>query len=401
MVSRVKVFTFLVVGGLVSWFGWTTYNYFFDTTYPVVHLVGIEHDKHYAGEAQCTVMGSDGYRVADISVMLDDKPLVKNYRINRSSFEHAFPVPISSLPQGKHTLAVEVVDGSWNRQKTEKRVVFNVDNTPLQVAFVKSEGEFKVFQGRTLHIQFQTNKPIEHAYVKALSQSYYCVPEMPNATVYECYIPIKTDETPNEYSFTVEITDKVGNTRVLEGKFHIVLYPFKKQTLAVNSEKMKKEHELGLNDKDLQVTLAQAAENSPHEKLWQGVFYVPCDMKGISTDFGTLRTSRERGKYAHNAVDFLATPRSAVWATQDGIVIVKERYIHSGNTIVIDHGYGLLSLYYHLEDFASDVKVGDRVKKGNLIGTVGMTGYASGYHLHWEIRLNNIPVDPMEWTRHF
>ena len=69
----------------------------------------------------------------------------------------------------------------------------------------------------------------------------------------------------------------------------------------------------------------------------------------------------------------------------------------SGNTIAIDHGHGIVSLYYHLNDF-SDIEVGDSVKKGNPVGTLGMTGYASGYHLHWELRVNGVPVDPLQWT---
>jgi murein DD-endopeptidase MepM/ murein hydrolase activator NlpD len=69
----------------------------------------------------------------------------------------------------------------------------------------------------------------------------------------------------------------------------------------------------------------------------------------------------------------------------------------TGNTVVLDHGLGVFTLYCHLEDF-TDIEVGDSVKKGNPIGRLGMTGYASGYHLHWELRINNISVDPFEWT---
>jgi len=87
-----------------------------------------------------------------------------------------------------------------------------------------------------------------------------------------------------------------------------------------------------------------------------------------------------------------------VWATQSGKVIIKDRYLMSGNTVAIDHGCGIVSLYYHLEDFA-DIEVGDMLKKGNPVGTLGMTGYASGYHLHWELRVNGTPVDPLQWTQ--
>ena len=78
-------------------------------------------------------------------------------------------------------------------------------------------------------------------------------------------------------------------------------------------------------------------------------------------------------------------------------MIIKDRYVMSGNTIVLDHGCGIFTLYYHLEDFA-DIEIGDFVKKGNPMGRIGKTGYATGYHLHWELRVNNVSVDPFQWT---
>ncbi len=94
----------------------------------------------------------------------------------------------------------------------------------------------------------------------------------------------------------------------------------------------------------------------------------------------------------------ISAPKSVVWASQAGTVVLKERFAFNGNTIVIDHGHGILSLYCHLDDFAQ-ISVGDRIAQGNPIGTLGKTGYASGYHLHWEMRVNNIQVDPMQWTK--
>ena len=86
-----------------------------------------------------------------------------------------------------------------------------------------------------------------------------------------------------------------------------------------------------------------------------------------------------------------------MWASQDGVVVIKDRYVHAGNAIVLDHGCGVVTIYFHLDSFA-DINVGDTVKKGKPVGTLGMTGYATGYHLHWELRVNNIAVEPMQWT---
>ncbi|MFC1845664.1 M23 family metallopeptidase, partial [Candidatus Dependentiae bacterium] len=77
---------------------------------------------------------------------------------------------------------------------------------------------------------------------------------------------------------------------------------------------------------------------------------------------------------------------------------IKDRFVHSGNTVVVDHGWGILSMYFHLDDFAN-IEVGKKLAQGNPVGTIGQTGYAKGYHLHWELRVKNTAVDPMQWTK--
>ncbi len=399
MISRSKIAIIIVSLLLISWTSWSVYNYFLDTSSPTLSVEGIVDNGYYGGDVTCVVTGSDGYKVYDISVLLDGKPLVSHYKINRKSFEYSFVINTKTIPNGKHNLKITIQDASYNRNVTAQELNFIVDNTPLQAAFVKPDADYKVFQGKTLHLQFQANKELKEAWAHGLSQKYPFMQEAANSLIYECFMPVKTDEIPNEYLLTIEVVDKLGNTMALETKFHVVAFPFKKQQLKLNTEKVKSENELGLPEKQLEIDLEEALKNSPQKKLWQGVFYIPCEMRGISTEFGTIRTTQERGKYPHNAIDILGTPRSVVWAMQDGIVAIKNRYAHSGNTIVIDHGYGIFTLYYHLDSFAN-VSVGDKIKKGQPIGTIGMSGYASGFHLHLEMRNNNIAVDPVQWTRH-
>jgi hypothetical protein len=370
----------------------------FDNSAPIVNLLGIEDGGCYANEVPCAVTGNDNYKVGHLSIWLDDKPLISHYKINRRSFEYPFSIATKQLPQGKHTLKVSATDASTKHNEVIKELTFQVDNEPLQAALVKVDGDFKVFQGRTLHVQFQVNKEIKNAYIEALSHKYPCVRESAHSLIYECFVPITCEENPNEHLFRITVVDMVGNQATLENKFLVVMYPFKKQVLAISSEKVKEEEELGKPEIDLEMALEELTKQSPQEKLWHGEFYVPVESRGISTDFGVLRTTQQRGKYRHNAVDLLGTPRAVIWAPQDGIIVLKERYCHSGNTIAIDHGCGILSLFFHLDSFAN-VNAGQRVKKGNPIGTLGKTGYASGYHLHWEMRINNTQVDPMQWTK--
>ena len=144
--------------------------------------------------------------------------------------------------------------------------------------------------------------------------------------------------------------------------------------------------------------MVQISQDSPHKKLWRGRFFAPVTIRAITTPFGQIRTSQQKGLYAHKAVDVVDAPRGVVWAPQDGIVVIKDRFVQTGNTIVIDHGWGVTSMLCHLEEFA-DINVGDPIKRGNPVGTLGKTGYATGYHLHWECRINNTPIDPIEWTK--
>lgn len=399
MITRGKVAVLIVLALIGAWGGWNVYQYFLDTSAPVLIIEGIEQQGSYAGDIQCIVRGSDGYKVHDISVYLDSKVLVGHHKINRSHFEYTFPIVTKTLPNGKHNLRIELQDGSYHQNTTVSELSFFVDNAPIQAALVRAEPDMKVFQGRTLHVQFQTNKEIKEARVQALSHTYTCVQEAPNSLIYECFIPIKSDETPNEYLLTVEIVDKVGTMLTVEHKFHVVMYPFKKQNLTLNTEKIKMENELGVPERQLDADIQEITAKSPAQKLWQGAFYIPCEMRGISTEFGTIRTTQERGKYPHNAIDLLGTPKSVVWAAQDGVIALKNRYAHSGYTVGIDHGCGVMSLYFHLDSMA-DVNIGDKIKKGQPVGKLGNSGYASGYHLHWEMRVNNIAVDPMQWTKH-
>lgn len=389
------MFTFLIVG----WVGLKSYYFFFDNSQPQLMLSGIVNGGYYGGEVSCTIHGEHPYSVKTVSVLLDEKPLVYNFAVGKSSFEYPFNLATHTLPNGKHHLQVQLTDGSFRRNQTIKDYEFTVDNNPLQAAFIKQNNEFKVFQGKTLHVQFQTNKPLKEAKVTMLSNSYPCFPESKNSLIYETFIPIQCEEQPNEYMLTINCHDYVDNVVTLESKAQIVPYPFKKHVLHVDAKKVEEEKEISNSQDLLNAELKKLSQASPQEKLWNGSFYVPTEIIRISTEFGTVRTTQEKGRYAHKGVDIVNHPRSVVWAPQDGKVVVKERYAYSGNTVVIDHGWGIFSLFYHLDSFADTIKVGDTIKKGNPVGKLGQTGYASGYHLHWEMRVNDTEVDPLEWTK--
>ena len=98
------------------------------------------------------------------------------FRLVNSRFEYPFTLNTKTLNNGKHTLIVKVVDGTFQKiQHTSYD--FQVDNVPLQAAFVRQSGESRVFQGRTLHVQFQVNKPLKESQISLLSKTYQCFPK--------------------------------------------------------------------------------------------------------------------------------------------------------------------------------------------------------------------------------
>ncbi len=110
--------------------------------------------------------------------------------------------------------------------------------------------------------------------------------------------------------------------------------------------------------------------------------------------FQRLHNGKPTGSY-HSGIDSRGAEGTPVRAVADGIVRLVRGFQVSGNTVGIDHGQGLLSMYLHLSAFA--VKDGSRVEKGDVVGYVGSTGRSTAPHLHWSVMANGIGVNPAQW----
>ncbi|CAM4501718.1 murein hydrolase activator EnvC family protein [Paenibacillus typhae] len=128
-----------------------------------------------------------------------------------------------------------------------------------------------------------------------------------------------------------------------------------------------------------------------------GTMALPVSNARISSDFGS-RVHPITGKVKnHNGVDMAATEGTDIRAAEDGVVIVAEWWGGYGNTVVIDHGNNLWTLYPHIRNNGIKVEKGQIVKRGQKIAEVGSTGNSTGPHLHFEVRKNGKAVNPMPY----
>jgi murein DD-endopeptidase MepM/ murein hydrolase activator NlpD len=158
--------------------------------------------------------------------------------------------------------------------------------------------------------------------------------------------------------------------------------------LTVNRDKRKEAEQM-------KRTLAQKSKPSP---LFEGAFLQPRNTK-VFSNFAETRTYRYQGKevdtQVHLGYDLASLKHSPVPAANSGVVVFAAPLNIYGNAVVVDHGWGLQTLYGHLSTL--EVKEGDQVKKGQELGKSGSTGLALGDHLHFEVLIQGISVTPVEW----
>ena len=181
----------------------------------------------------------------------------------------------------------------------------------------------------------------------------------------------------------------VGQLRVVAGDFEVedITLPPEKNNL-LDAELIAAERK----------KLAGALEITEALPLWTGLFTYPVPDPLISSEFGTRRSYNGGPATSyHEGLDFDTEAGDPVTAVADGRVVLAEQLTVRGNSILLDHGMGVHTGYWHLSEI--NVAAGQDVKTGDVIGHVGSSGLSTGPHLHWEIRIGQINVNPKQWTR--
>ncbi len=133
------------------------------------------------------------------------------------------------------------------------------------------------------------------------------------------------------------------------------------------------------------------------ERHWSRPFALPVEAS-ITSYFGSRRSYGGPFSSFHGGNDFRAEVGAPVIAPAGGVVVLAEPLVVRGNAVIIDHGWGVMTGYWHLSRI--DVSVGDAVAQGEVIAAVGNTGLSTGPHLHWEMWVNGVSVDALPWLEH-
>jgi len=250
-----------------------------------------------------------------------------------------------------------------------------------------------VANGKTSLIKFKKQKGVDYKAV-LIGKSKFKIFQNPlDKNEYYALIPFSyyakpaTKEVYIEYKTKVKLKKELIFLKVVAGDY-------KKETITVDSSKV--------NPTSPKVKKRIAKEYVQAMKIYKTVtphsylrssFILPLKSK-ITSEFGKARVYNGSLKGYHSGTDFRAEVGTPIVAANDGVVALVEKRFYSGGTVLLDHGEGIYTCYFHMSKFK--VKAGEYVKKGEVLGLSGQSGRVTGPHLHFSARIDGVQVDPLQ-----
>lgn len=246
-------------------------------------------------------------------------------------------------------------------------------------------------QGRVFPVRVRLSQPatLQAAF---LGVNY---PLAPTAEGGEGLLAVPALQAPGVYPLTLTARGADGRTVSVHLQVRVIAGPYGREAIRLPPDRQRL-LDPQLVQEEREKVLAACTPFEP-ERRWSGPFRYPVENPEVTSPFGTRR-SYNGGPYTsyHEGLDLRGTVGTPVYAPADGVVAFAGPLIVRGNAVILRHGWGVCSGYWHLSAVA--VQPGQRVKAGDLLGYVGNTGLSTGAHLHWEIRVRGIPVDPRQWV---
>ena len=269
---------------------------------------------------------------------------------------------------------------------------------PLQIVLgaephhPSAEGGFSGKQGEVLWVEVPVNTPQASVNGNLLKRQ---IPFFPvTDTSFAAIVGIDMQDPPGlqELRITIQTSDQTDH---LNYSIEIIKEDFAVQHLKLPKDKVDLDSKTLKRVRLEQKEMASAFHHVGTHPLWDGPFLEPTKGK-VTGRFGSRRVINGQTKRPHSGEDIAAPQGTLVHAINKGTVVATVDHFFSGKGVIIDHGVGLFSMYFHLSEI--DVQPGQPLNKGETLGKVGATGRATGPHLHWGIRLNGARVNPYALT---
>ena len=247
-------------------------------------------------------------------------------------------------------------------------------------------------EGKTGRIRITTTGPATVA-ISFLDRE-IPVAALPDGTSHLAFASIPLGMAPGIYAMTITVTEATGAVTPLTFNVQVNSGFYGVQSVNLPDSKL----ELltpGVEDNERGI-LDRITAGFTSERYFDGPMGLPAAASMFSA-FGARRVynGQPLERY-HTGADFAGAPGTPVLAATAGRVVLADTLNIRGVAVVLDHGWGVYTIYAHMND--RYVSIGDFVQSGQTLGTIGSTGRATGAHLHWEVWVNGRPVDPMQWT---
>jgi len=372
-----------------------------------------------------------GLRKIWVGFRLDDKEVIfyeKTFTVdlwkgkssdNRHKFEFSLEPKTHFFQDGNGTLRIAVWDCSWRNffkgNNTYLEKVITIDTTYPKIEVLSRKHHFN--QGGAGLVIYRVSEPETINGVKVGTHFFPGMSGMfQDKFVYAAFIAIAHDQGQSTEIY-VQAEDQAHNQGRTPLTYNIRKKRFKRDIIRITDRFLRKkmpefseyseptdqliDQFLKINKQERSAnikTIQSVCQESKNVLFWKDTF-LRLPKSATRAGFGDRRTYHYQGKVVdhqvHLGIDLASTYHSPVPASNDGVVIFADRIGIFGRSVIIDHGYGLCSLYSHLN--RTMLEPGNEVRKGNIIGHTGTTGLAGGDHLHFSILVKGIFTNPLEW----
>ena len=251
------------------------------------------------------------------------------------------------------------------------------------------------FQGEIVSVSASSRHPIQQIQASFADRKINFFPDA-KRQLWTALVGIDIETKPGRHDVRGTVGYQDQTTATFDESLEVLQKEFPEERVEVDEEYVTPSPENGKRAEAESKRLEALWKTSSPAKLWQGVFVQPARGK-VTSPLGARRLLNDKPGSRHTGVDLAASEGTLVKSANRGQIVVADELFFSGNTVVIDHGLGLYTIYAHCSKLL--VKEGQSVKKGQSIARVGSTGRTTGAHLHWGCRLNGSRVNALALTQ--